>query len=117
MLTQTGVKLMFEPLANPKSTQNAIVRPKTVLELSLRDADEESKVAGSQKHNEDITHSDSARSMALNRPILSASKPGSQRPKAEPAFKIAMIWYAKLVDMAPELRLYAVTYEIGTKRP
>lgn len=54
--------------------------------------EEERIVAGSQRQNEDSTQRDSARSMALNRPILSARSPGSQRPIAEPALRMAMIW-------------------------
>lgn len=54
--------------------------------------EEERIVAGSQRQNEDSTQRDSARSMALNRPILSARRPGSQRPIAEPALRMAMIW-------------------------
>lgn len=91
MLTHTGVKLIFDPLANPKMMQNVIVRAKIVLgeEEVL---EEERIVAGSQRQNEDSTQRDSARSMALNRPILSARSPGSQRPIAEPALRMAMIW-------------------------
>lgn len=54
--------------------------------------EEERIVAGSQRQNEDSTQRDSARSMALNRPILSARRPGSQRPIAEPVLRMAMIW-------------------------
>lgn len=45
--------------------------------------------AGSHVANVTIRHRATVRIIVLNRPILSAAIPGTQRPKNDPAFMIA----------------------------
>jgi hypothetical protein len=56
-------------------------------------------LAGSQNANVVIRHIVIVMIMLLNLPIRSATSPGKYRPKQDPTFKMAMIWYENAVDI------------------
>ena len=74
------------------------------------------RAAGSQKAKTVRKQRIIIRIMVLNRPTISARRPGAHLPKKEPVFRIARSWYARagriLADKANEVR-----YVRGTKRP
>ena len=120
---------MLEPDAKPKSrayvTSSGIrwspppSSPPAVLPspAALPSPTPDIKSTGNQSATVVPRQSSSIRIIVLNRPSRSATYPGSQRPKQEPALKMATRWYASGGLVARVASANEVRYAIGTNRP
>ena len=78
---------MLDPDAKPKVTAYTIER--ALIAVTSADVVGVSKDAGNQRVKDVAEQMANAAIMLLNRPSLSARKPGTQRPRQLPALKMA----------------------------
>ena len=89
MPTHTGVRLIFDPEAKPINRQYTIVNPTITSLLIDGEPPSDKTAAGSQNAKDVIMHMLRVMIIRLKRPNLSARYPGAQRPRDEPALKMA----------------------------
>ena len=102
---------MLDPDAKPKITAYTI--ESALMVVASADVVGVMSEAGSQNVRDVAEQMARVAIMLLNRPSLSARRPGTQRPMQLPALKMATSWYANAGSRAPVDVANVARYVIG----